>query len=124
MRRRSKTKAAAVLVSGLTACNFDMGECYLRGQGTDGAGGSIIIPSAATGDAYRNGDDVGSGTSEQMAGCAPVTRCSEYFEACQVEGRPCTRITTSGHTFCRDCLDYCLRGEPYESSECLRCGYR
>jgi hypothetical protein len=49
MRRRSKTKAAAVLVSGLTACNFDMGECYLRGQGTDGAGGSIIIPSAATG---------------------------------------------------------------------------
>lgn len=116
-----------LIVSGavsLAACNVDVGECWLRGGGTDGAGGGIILSSAATGDWHQNGDDVGDSASEQMAGCVPVARCGEYFDVCQAKGRPCTRITTHGYTFCRDCLDYCLRDEPYEFSECLRCGYR
>lgn len=38
-----------LLVLGLTGCNFDMGECYVRGDGKEGAGGSIITPTGGVG---------------------------------------------------------------------------
>jgi hypothetical protein len=38
-----------LLVLGLTGCNFDMGECYVRGHGTEGAGGGIITPTGGVG---------------------------------------------------------------------------
>jgi hypothetical protein len=37
-----------LLFLGFVACNYDVGECYVRGQEGDGAGGSIITqPSGA-----------------------------------------------------------------------------
>ncbi|AUX38539.1 uncharacterized protein SOCE836_107830 [Sorangium cellulosum] len=129
-----KVKASAlVLCVGLamvlaSACDLTY-TCDTVEPGSAGAG--YPTESVGAGD-YPNkgkkgeggGEEVGSDSFALMAGCAPVTRCSEYFEVCQAKGRACTRITTSGYTFCRDCLDDCLRNEPYESSECYRCGYR
>ncbi|AUX46215.1 uncharacterized protein SOCE26_077200 [Sorangium cellulosum] len=124
---------ALVLCGGLamvlaSACDLSY-TCQTVEPGS--ADDGIPTESVGAGDFLRDGEEgegggeeVGSDSFELMAGCAPVTRCSEYFEYCQAKGRPCTRITTSGYTFCRDCLDYCLRNEPYESSECYRCGYR
>lgn len=125
------TASALVLCGGIamvlaSACDLTY-TCDTVEPGSAGAG--YPTESVGAGDYLRGGDqgggeEVGSDSFELMAGCVPVTRCSEYFEFCQAKGRPCTRITTSGYTFCRDCLDYCLRNEPYESSECYRCGYR
>lgn len=38
-----------VVLIGLAACNFDTGECYLRGDGTDGTDGVIITPTGVGG---------------------------------------------------------------------------
>ncbi len=133
-----KLKAGALVLCGgcavvlASACDLHYTcETVEPGAPGESAGAGYPVGSAGAGDYLTGGDegeggdeDVGSDSFELMAGCAPVTRCSEYFETCQAKGRPCTRITTSGYTFCRDCLDYCLRNEPYESSECYRCGYR
>lgn len=43
------SRRIVLLVLGLTGCNFDMGECYVRGDGTEGAGGSIITPTGGVG---------------------------------------------------------------------------
>lgn len=37
-------KIALLFVGFVTACNYDTGECYLRSEGGDGVGGSIITP--------------------------------------------------------------------------------
>jgi hypothetical protein len=42
-------KLLAILVFGLTACNYDVGECWVRGQGADGAGGVIITQQTGVG---------------------------------------------------------------------------
>lgn len=89
-------RLVAIGAVGLAACNVDVGECWLRGEGTDGAGGSIIFPSAATGDWHQNGDDVGSDASEQMAGCTPINKCALMYEECVAKGYPCTRLVEGG----------------------------
>ncbi len=33
----------------ITACNYDTGECFLRGEGVQGAGGIIILPPGTGG---------------------------------------------------------------------------
>lgn len=42
-------KLVVVLCFGLAACNYDVGECYVRGSGNEGAGGSIITPTGGVG---------------------------------------------------------------------------
>lgn len=42
-------RGIVLLFLGLTGCNFDLGECYVRGDGKEGAGGSIITPTGGVG---------------------------------------------------------------------------
>jgi hypothetical protein len=42
-------KVLAFLFLGLTACNFDAGECHLRSEEGAGAGGGVITPAGAGG---------------------------------------------------------------------------
>lgn len=42
-------KLCALLGLGLAGCNFDVGDCYLRGEGEGGAGGIIITASGVGG---------------------------------------------------------------------------
>lgn len=126
MRHRLEMKAFAVLIPlGITvwACNYDVGECYLRG--TEGAGAGEPYPpgSAATGDWYRNGDDVGSDSSELMAGCTPNDRCTDMFVACQDKGWPCIRQIEPKKTLCEICRRDCQLKQPYKYSECHQCGF-
>jgi hypothetical protein len=131
MHHRLNMKSIAVLLPlGLTVwtCNYDVGECYLRG--TEGAGAADPYPpgSAATGDWYQNGDDVGSGSSELMAGCAPKT-CTDMFVDCQDIGGKCITgypgCDVYGHTSCESCRDACQTGAPYPPAcKCRSCGFR
>lgn len=43
-------KVFAILLLGLVACNYDMGECWVRGEETSGAGAGSIIPTTGSGD--------------------------------------------------------------------------
>lgn len=43
-------KAFAAPLLSLAACNYDVGECWVRGEGSDGAGGGLIIPATTSGD--------------------------------------------------------------------------
>jgi hypothetical protein len=114
---------AVLILLGLTAwaCNVDVGECYLRG--TEGAGGGYPPGSAATGDWYRNGDDVGSGSSEPMAGCTSDRSCTDMYVDCQDKGYPCTRIIDGGKSLCAICRRDCQLKKKYTYDECYRCGF-
>jgi hypothetical protein len=97
-----------LLVLGLTGCNFDMGECYVRGDGTEGAGGSIITPTGGDGafgfvPARPQNAPVGSGASEAMAGCTP-----DCLEACKEK---CDLIWER-------CYDNCPKGDRNCRSQC------
>lgn len=96
------------LCFGLTACNYDVGECYVRGEGNDGAGGSIITPTGGDGafgdvPARPQNAPVGSGSSEAMAGCTP-----DCLEACKEK---CDQARER-------CRDDCPRGDKNCLNEC------
>ncbi|WP_437602473.1 hypothetical protein WMF28_12730 [Sorangium sp. So ce590] len=40
-------KLIAILAVSLAACNFDVGECWVRGEGTGGAGGIINLTTGS-----------------------------------------------------------------------------
>ncbi|XYH95158.1 hypothetical protein ACMHYB_46340 [Sorangium sp. So ce1128] len=42
-------KLFAVLCFGLAGCNFDAGDCYLRGEGDSGAGGIVLTATGVGG---------------------------------------------------------------------------
>ncbi|XXX81511.1 hypothetical protein WMF30_22400 [Sorangium sp. So ce134] len=42
-------RAFVALLLGLVACNYDVGECWVPGDETSGAGGGIINPTGAGG---------------------------------------------------------------------------
>jgi hypothetical protein len=52
---RSLLLIAGITLGGFTACNYTVGECYPRGQGSDnagavaGAGGSVVVPGGVGG---------------------------------------------------------------------------
>jgi hypothetical protein len=132
MRHRLKLKAIPVLIPlGLTvwACNYDLGECYLRGTEGTAAGGPYPPGSAATGDWFGNGNDVGSGAAEEMAGCTPDKTCTDMFVDCQEIGGKCITgypgCDKWGHTPCESCRDACQKETQYPPAcKCSSCGFR
>ncbi|WP_437731941.1 hypothetical protein [Sorangium sp. So ce1335] len=126
MHHRLKMKAIPVLIPlGLTvwACNYDLGECYLRGTEGTGAGEPSPPGSAATGDRFGNGGDVGSGATEEMAGCTPDKTCTDMYVDCEDKGYPCTRVIDGGKSLCAICRRDCQLKKRYTYDECYRCGF-
>jgi hypothetical protein len=109
-------KLFVVLCFGLAACNYDVGECWVRGEGNEGAGGSIISPTGGDGafgyvPARPQNAPVGSGASEAMAGCTPdcleacKEKCDRVLELCRDN---CPRRDTSCLKKCMDEYSRCL----------------
>jgi hypothetical protein len=131
MRHRLKMKAIALGMCGalgmVLASACDMPYCYT--PGTEGVGGAYPPGSAATEDWFRNDDDVGSGSSEEMAGCTPDKTCTDMFVDCQEIGGKCITgypgCDVYGHTSCSSCRDACQSGAPYPPAcKCRSCGFR
>lgn len=112
-------KLVVVLCFGLAACNYDVGECWVRGEGNEGAGGSIITPTGGDGafgyvPARPQNAPVGSGASEAMAGCTPdckevcKEKCDKIHDRCHEN---CTKHdpTQSCRKKCNDEYASCLR---------------
>lgn len=43
-------KVSAIVLLSLTACNYDVGECWVRGEGPGGVGGGVITLTTGSGD--------------------------------------------------------------------------
>ena len=115
-------KKTAVLVCGfVAACNYDTGECYLRDEGGQGAGGGIITPAGVGG--FGEVPPEPQDAAEPTAGCAPDRTCTDMFDACQDKGHPCTREIDWGMTLCAICRDDCQGKRSYKYAECYKCGF-
>jgi hypothetical protein len=78
---------------------------------------------------FENSDDVGSGSSDLMAGCTPDKTCSDMFVDCQdIDGKCLTGYPgcdVYGKTSCGRCLEACNAGTPYPPEcKCRSCGFR
>jgi hypothetical protein len=105
-----------LLVLGLTGCNFDMGECYVRGHGTEGAGGGIITPTGGVGgfgyvplepQNHTGYDEDPCSGGSQLAECtvtwkAGSTQCKNWGEA-----GACTSLYQGQHASLDEAKERC-----------------
>ncbi|WP_437659592.1 hypothetical protein [Sorangium sp. So ce1182] len=86
------------------------------------AGAGYPTESAGAGDYLRDGDEGGSeevdsDSFELMAGCSPINKCTEMYDACIAKGHPCTRYVNIGYTLCSICQDNCWQEHDYKFRE-------
>ena len=109
-------KKIAVLVSVLAACsfaacNYDTGECYLRDEVADGAGGGIITQPGAGGfgdvpPEPQNASDFGDPCSSRTAECT-VTWAADS-DVCEGRGPGnCTTLFQCQHATLADAKAHC-----------------
>ena len=72
---RTLVWSAILSLFGFTACSYEAGECWVRGEGEDGAGGGVIIGAGAGG--------FGDVPLEPQGAPAPADPCSGTVE-CKV----------------------------------------
>src|SRR5689334_25074973 len=101
-------RACVVFFVGLTACNYDVGECWLRSEGPDGSGDSsgsgIFNPSTGAGDYFNvplepqsatgSGEDL---CSSQTAECTVTWKAGS--DVCNSQGAAgsCTSLYQGKH---------------------------
>src|SRR3712207_4829887 len=105
-------RAFAVLFVGFTACNTDVGECWLRSDGPDGdgdgtgdsSGSGIVSPSTGAGDYFRvplepqsATDSGGDLCSSQTAECTVTWKAGS--DVCNSQGAAgsCTSMYQGKH---------------------------
>ncbi|WP_437993704.1 hypothetical protein [Sorangium sp. So ce145] len=110
------SRLIVLLVLGLTGCNFDMGECYVRGHGTEGAGGGIITPTGGVGgfgyvplqpQNHTGYDEDPCSGGSQLAECtvtwkAGSTQCKNWGET-----GPCTSLYQGQHASLDEAKERC-----------------
>ncbi|WP_437810974.1 hypothetical protein [Sorangium sp. So ce1078] len=129
-----RVKASALVLCGglalglASACDLSY-ECDTVEPGSAGAG--YPTESAGAGDYPNNGEEgegggeeVGSDSFALMAGCSPINKCTEMYEACVAKGYPCNRFVNTGYTLCSICQDNCWQESDYKFRECYSCGFR
>ncbi|MGK3959843.1 hypothetical protein WMF38_43195 [Sorangium sp. So ce118] len=127
-----KLKLSAVVLCGgvavvlAPACDLTY-NCDTVEPGSAGAG--YPTESVGAGDYFKDGDEGGgeevdSDSFELMAGCSPINKCTEMYDACIAKGHPCTRFVNIGYTLCSICQDNCWQGNDYKFRECYSCGFR
>ncbi len=103
-------KALAVLFLGLTACNYDAGECYLRAEGGQGAGGAIITPAGAGG--FGDVPPEPQGATDPADPCSVQTaQCTVTWKAdsdvCKNQGTTCTTLFQCEHATLAEAKEKC-----------------
>jgi hypothetical protein len=95
-------KSFAILFLGLTACNYDAGECYVRGEEGDGVGGGVITPGGAGG--FGAVPPEPQGAPSPADPCSATAECTVTWKAgsdhCKEKGTAgtCTTLYQGAHT--------------------------
>jgi hypothetical protein len=119
-------KKLVLLVCGfVAACNYDTGECYLRGEEGAGAGGGAIIPTG-----YGGFGDV---PPKPQGGPAPVDPCQQKAECtvtwkadsdvCKNQGTTgtCTSYYQGNHLTLSEAQTECARVSGPGAESCGSC---
>jgi hypothetical protein len=111
---KKKCLAVLFLGIGIAACNYDVGECYVRGD--DGVGGSIIITPTSVG-SYgsepplepQNAGGYGDPCSSQVVECTVTWAAGS--DVCQQQGETgsCTNMYQGQHGSLTEAKDECER---------------
>jgi len=121
-------KALFVLFLALAACNYDAGECYVRGEEAGGIGGGVISPGGVGGfgdvppepqDATNPGDPCGSQTVE----CTVTWNAGS--DVCKNQGTAsnCTTLYQGQHASLDEAKERCeLVNGVGKASEVQSCG--
>jgi hypothetical protein len=102
-----------VLCFGLAACNYDVGECYVRGEGNDGAGGSIITPAGGVGGFGYVPLEPQSRSGYDDHPCSQIAECSVTWRAgsatCNGQGAAgtCTTLYQGEHASLSEAKERC-----------------
>lgn len=79
------SRAFSVFFVGLVACNYDVGECWLRSEDSTGAGtstdGDVLIPSTGAGDYYSVPLEPQSHTGLDEHPCVQLAECTVTWKA-------------------------------------------
>lgn len=105
-------KVLTVVSLGLAACNYDAGECWVRGEGLEGAGGGIIAPPGAGGfgdvpPQPQSATDAANPCSSQTAEC--VVTWAADSDVCKGRGTTssCTTLYQCPHATLTDAKAHC-----------------
>jgi hypothetical protein len=111
---KKKCLAVLFLVLGIAACNYDVGECYVRGD--DGVGGSIIITPTSVGSygslpplETQNAGGYADPCSSQVVECTVTWTAGS--EVCKEQGAAgsCTTLYQGQHGSLTEAQDECSR---------------
>jgi len=101
------------LFAGLIACNYDVGECWLPGDETSGAGGGVIYPTGGGGFGnvpWRPQSTDGDYASYDLCASQTVT-CTVTWKAdsstCGGSATTCTTLYQGNHASLDEAKDYC-----------------
>jgi hypothetical protein len=91
-------RCLAILVAGLVACNVDVGECWVRGQGPDGSGGGVIITPTGVGGFGMTQTGVGG------FGQVPLEPqdAPDFADPCSSQTAECVVNWKAGSTICEN----------------------
>lgn len=123
--------ALGVLVLAFAACNYDAGECYVRGEEGEGAGGGVIVSSTGVG-AYgsvplepQNAPDAWDPCSSQTAECTVTWKAGSDICKSWGEAGTCTSRYQGQHATLEEALARCEMiygvGEGSEAQSCGPC---
>jgi hypothetical protein len=107
------SKLFVVLCFGLAACNYDVGECYVRGHGNEGAGGSIITPTGGVGGFGHVPLEPQNHTGFDGDPCSQTVECTVAWTAgsaaCNNQGAAgsCTTLYQGEHASLDEAKDRC-----------------
>lgn len=102
----------ALLGFGLAACNYDVGECYLRNEGGEGGGG-IVLPTGVGGFGDVPREPQNSGDSWDADPCSSLAECTVTWRAgssvCNMHGESgkCTTLHQGEHTSLTEAQEWC-----------------
>lgn len=123
-----KKEYGLVCILGLLACNYDVGECYVRGEQEPGVGGGLPAPTGSGG--------FGSVPLEPQSGVGDWDPCSNQLAECTVTwkagstvcqqqgvGGTCTTLYQGAHSSLEEAKSECERiGGADIGSDVQSCG--
>lgn len=127
-------RIAADAFGGFTwfACNYTVGDCYPRGQGSDsaGAGAGVGGGSVLAGGVGGFGDmppRQPRDATNSSPGCNRVTQsesseCDDKYQDCINNGPTSCLKKVAGKTLCYRCWERCNAGDS-PSSQCRNCKF-
>ncbi|WP_437965334.1 hypothetical protein WMF04_37720 [Sorangium sp. So ce260] len=125
-------RAFAVLLLGLLACNYDVGECWVPGDEPSGAGGGIINPTGAGGfgNVPREPQSIDGSwdlCSSQTVECTVTWKADS--SACREQGAAssCTTVYQGQHASLEEAEEQCEKingvGAGSGAQSCGSCGW-